>query len=466
MPTTATLTADDLTVVPALQGLPDEVLTWLLTHGEPLDAPVGTELFRPGDPVDYLLILLRGAVQMWREQNGHREPFLRVEAPQITGLLPYSRLRQTTALGMIVADAQLLRLHRDQFPELERISPELVQRLVGLMSDRVREEARTQERDDKLRALGKLSAGLAHELNNPAAAISRSAAELSSRTGAGPMLLQEVLAAGTPAEQLPALLQLASHSMLPGASLSALEQADCEEELEDWLLQQGISDVHGLATGLLSGGLDADVLGPVLSALPAAARPPALRWLEGQLTSHQLVRDVQEASRRISELVHNVKDYSHMDRAGGFVPTDLHGGLDSTLALLSYPLRQHRIRVVRDYAQGLLSIQGQPGALNQVWTNLLDNAIDALPATGGTITLRTRRSGEYAQVCVEDDGPGIPADVLPHIFEPFFTTKPMGEGTGMGLDIARRIVLSHGGRVNVSSQPGRTEFCVWLPMED
>ncbi|GAB2944630.1 ATP-binding protein [Hymenobacter coalescens] len=465
MLTAATLTTEDLTAVPTLQGLPDDVLHWLLAHGEPRDAPAGTELFRPGDPADHLLILLRGAVQLWREQNGHREPFLRFEAPQITGVLPYSRLRQAMALGVVTSEAQLLMLHRDHFPELERISPELVQRLVGLMSDRVREEARTQERDDKLRALGKLSAGLAHELNNPAAAISRSAAELSDRNGAEPMLLQELVAAGATAEQLPALFVLASHSTLPGASLSALEKADCEEELEDWLIRQGIADVHGLATGLLSGGLDADVLGPVLAGLPAAARRPALRWLEAQLTSRQLVRDVQEAARRISELVHNVKDYSHMDRGTGSVLTDVHGGLDSTLALLSYPLRQHRIRVVRDYAPGLLTILAQPGALNQVWTNLLDNAIDVLPAEG-VITLRTRRTGEFVQVCIEDNGPGIPPDVLPHIFEPFFTTKPMGEGTGLGLDIARRIVLSHGGRVNVSSVPGRTEFCVWLPMEE
>lgn len=465
MPTTATLTAEDLTVVPALQGLPDDVLRWLIEHGDVLEAPAGTEVFRPGEPADHLLVLLRGTVQLWREQNGHREPLLRFEAPMITGVLPYSRLRQTQALAVALTDIQALRLHRDQFPALEHVSPELVQRLVGLMSDRVREEARTQERDDKLRALGKLSAGLAHELNNPAAAISRAAAELTDRTGAEPVLLQEIIAAGTPAEQLPALFQLASHSMLPGATLSALEKADCEDELEDWLTDQGIAGAHGLAHGLLGGGLDADILEPVLKALPAAARRPALRWLEAQLTSRQLVRDVQDAARRISEMVRNVKDYSHMDRAGGLVPTDLHAGLDSTLALLSYPLRHHRLRVVRDYAPGVLSLPAQTGALNQVWTNLLDNAIDALPENG-TITVRTRRNDEYAVVTIEDDGPGIPPDVLPHIFEPFFTTKPVGEGTGMGLDISRRIVLGHGGRISVDSRPGRTEFCVWLPMEE
>lgn len=460
---TQLITTEDLAAVPTLTGLPDEVLTWLLEHGEQRMLPVGAELFRPGDPADHLLVILRGAAQLWREQGGRREPFLRFEGPMVSGVLPYSRLRISAAFGIITADMLLLTLHRDRFGDLERFSPELVQRLVALMSDRVREEARGQERDDKLRALGKLSAGLAHELNNPAAAISRSASELSTRTGAEPVLLQELLSAGASPEQLPPLLALASSSALPGTSLSALERSDLEEELEEWLERQGVARAHDLAAGLLSGGLDADALEPVLGALPVAARPPALRWLESQLTSRQLVRDVQEAARRIAELVRNVKDYTHMDRATGMVPTDVHAGLDSTLALLSYPLRKLRARVVRDYVPGLMLITGQPGALNQVWTNLIDNAIDVLPEEG-TLTVRTRREDEYLCVCIIDNGSGIPADVLPHIFEPFYTTKPVGEGTGLGLDIARRIVLSHGGRVQVKSEPGNTEFCVWLPL--
>ncbi|KUG05907.1 sensor histidine kinase [Solirubrum puertoriconensis] len=463
--TTPLVTPDDLATIPVLAGLPEEVLAWLLEHSEARFLPAGTELFRPGDAADHMFVLLRGALQLWREQGGQREPFLRFEAPAVSGVLPYSRLRQTSATGVVTADATMLMLHRSQFPELEHQSPELVQRLVGLMSDRVREEARGVERDDKLRALGKLAAGLAHELNNPAAAISRAAADLSARTGAEPMLLQELLAAGVPAEQLPPLLALASRSALASTSLSVLEQADCEEELEAWLRKQGITDAHDLAAGLLSGGLDEDALEPVLSALPRHARQPAIKWLEGQLASRQLVRDVQEAARRISELVRNVKDYSHMDRGAGMVPTDVHGGLDSTLALLSYPLRRRRIQVVREYASGLVLVNGSPGALNQVWTNLIDNAIDALPEEG-TLTLRTRREGEFICVCVIDSGSGITPEVLPHIFEPFYTTKPVGEGTGLGLDIARRIVLSHGGRLQANSEPGRTEFCVWLPLAD
>jgi signal transduction histidine kinase len=463
MSTTTVLTAEDLSVVPALQGLPDEVLSWLIAHGEVRNEPIGAELFHPGDSADYLIILLRGTIQLWREQNGQMEPTLRMEAPVITGLLPYSRLRQTPALAVIAEEAQLLMLHRDKFAEMEQASPDLVQRLVGVMSDRVREEARNLERDDKLRALGKLSAGLAHELNNPVAAIGRAADSLLNNTAAEPQLLTELLAHQLPAEVWPELLALASRTALPSASLSALEQADCEDEMIDWLEQQGIDDASGMVTGLLAGGLEPTDLRPIMQALPVPARSAAVRWLEGQLTNRQLVRDVQQATHRITELVRNVKEYSHMDRASGRMPTDLHAGLDSTLMLLSYPLRKHRVKVVRSYAPGLVLVNAQPNALNQVWTNLIDNAIDVLPDEG-ELTIAT--SSESSGVCVSviDNGPGIPPDVLPHIFEPFYTTKGVGEGSGMGLDIVRRIVQNHNGRVQVHSVPGRTEFNVWLPL--
>ncbi|WP_460503782.1 sensor histidine kinase, partial [Hymenobacter agri] len=198
--------------------------------------------------------------------------------------------------------------------------------------------------------------------------------------------------------------------------------------------------------------------------LPPAARPAAFAWLEGQLTTMQLVHDVQEAGGRISKLVADVKTYSHMDRAGGFESLDVTVGLDSTLNMLGFQLRKKNIKVTREYAANLPLIRGRVSSLNQVWTNLLDNAIDALPAQGGELTLRTVREGDFVRVFLRDNGSGIPADVLPHIFEPFFTTKQAGDGSGLGLDIAQQIIRQHDGRLEVQSAPGRTEFCAWLPV--
>ncbi|GAA4350846.1 ATP-binding protein [Hymenobacter saemangeumensis] len=463
MLTTTTLLPADLATITAFEGLPAETLDWLLAHGECRLYAAGETIFEPGAPADYLVGLLRGAMQFYSVRGSQREPGFRIEAGQVSGALPYSRLRVIQGLGLAVGDTQLFLLHRDYFSTLEQVSPELTQRLVSMMSDRVRDQTRTQERDDKLRALGKLSAGLAHELNNPAAAIARAAQSLATHLQAQPALLQDLVAHCPSPGALAALTALA----VPGAPISqafsALECADYEDELADWLESQGVKQGFKLAAGMLEAGLTPERLQPLANTLPAAGRPAAFAWLEGQLTSLRLIQDVQEAGGRISKLVSDVKTYSHMDRDSGRELLELAPGLDSTLNMLGFQLRAKNIRVVRDYAPDLPKIQGQVGSLNQVWTNLLDNAISVLPE-GGQITLRTRREGSFARVFLIDNGPGIPTDVLPHIFEPFYTTKPAGEGSGLGLDIAQRIIRQHDGRLEVSSVPGHTEFCAWLPL--
>lgn len=459
------LAATDLLVLPAFAGLPPDVLAWLLAHGEDRRYGPDETIVQPGDAAEFLMAILQGGIQFFAGSNGHREPAFRIAAGQVSGVLPYSRLRTFGNEGVAVDDTRLYLLHRDLFPELERVSPELVQRLVALMSDRVREEARGQERDDKLRALGKLSAGLAHELNNPAAAIARAAATLGARLGAQPALLS-ALAGHCPAPEALHALALLAHPQPAGnaaAAPSALAKADQEDELADWLETQGVADGYTLAGGLLAAGRAVSDLEAVAALLPPAARPAAWTWLEGQLSTQGLLHDVQEASSRISTLVDNVKTYSHMDRGGDFEPLDVAGGLESTLNIFGYQLRAKNIQLVRDYAPDLPAVRGQVSSLNQVWTNLIDNAVDALPP-GGRLTLRTRPAPGFVQVFVADDGPGIPAEVLPHIFEPFYTTKQAGEGSGLGLDIAQRIVQNHGGRLEVKSGPEGTEFCAWLPV--
>ncbi|GAA3938366.1 sensor histidine kinase [Hymenobacter algoricola] len=459
----AALTADDLLVIPTFQNLPPETLTWLLTHGQPRAVSDGETVAQPGDAAEVMMAVLQGGIQFFTVRNGSREPRFRVGAGQISGVLPYSRLRVIGGLGVATGDTLLYLLHRDQFPALEQASPELVQRLVALMSDRARDEARGQERDEKLRALGKLSAGLAHELNNPAAAIARAAEALAARARAKPALFAELVGHCPTPAAMQALTALAVPGESPARTLSALEGADREDELATWLEEQGVPDGYCLAAGLLEAGLRQDQLAAVAGLLPPAARPSAFAWLEGQLTTLHLIRDVQEAGGRISQLVSNVKTYSHMDRGGDYAPLDVPAGLDSTVNMLGFQLREKNIRLTRDYAPDLPPVRGQVSSLNQVWTNLLDNAIDALPP-GGEIMLRTCHEGEFVRVFVIDNGAGIPASVLPRIFEPFYTTKQAGDGTGLGLDIAQRIIRDHGGRLEVQSRPGYTEFCAWLPV--
>jgi signal transduction histidine kinase len=454
-----------LSGITAFEGLPAEVLTWLLQAGELRQYAPGEVIVEPGAPADRMLGVVAGAMQYYGVASGQHTPVFRVEAGHVTGVLPYSRLQVFRGQGVAVGETTLYLLPRNQFSALEQVSPELVQRLVGIMNDRARDEVRVQERDDKLRALGKLSAGLSHELNNPAAAIGRAADALNKHLCQSPQLLKNLMLAGPPTSSMAALKALASASseQQPPA-LSALDRADQEDALADWLETQGVPDGYALATGLLDAGLSGEQLGPLLAQMPAPARPPALAWLEAHLTALRLTRDIREASQRISTLVSDVKTYSHMDRAGGRERLAVTAGLDSTLNIFAHELRTKSVRLIRDYAPDLPLIMGQPGSLNQVWTNLIDNALDALPGKGGELTVRVIQENDFLCTSIQDNGAGITPEVLAHMFEPFYTTKPPGEGSGQGLDIARRIVQEHGGRLEATSEPGRTVFSALLPI--
>ncbi|TDN36619.1 GHKL domain-containing protein [Hymenobacter sp. UV11] len=451
-----------LTGITAFQNLPAEVLAWLLQAGELCQYADGETIVHAGDPADKMMGVVRGGMQYFRTGTGPQEPVFKVSAGSISGVLPYSRLQVLKGEGIAVGETVLYLLPRTEFPALEQVSPELVQRLVGIMSDRARDEVRGQERDDKLRALGKLSAGLAHELNNPAAAIARAADALGNMLKNKPVLLKNLLLACPPAEAVAALLSVGG----PAESLpprSALARADAEDALADWLETQGCADGYALAPNLLDAGHSAATLEPLVAPLSVAARPAALAWLESHVSVLRLTHDIREASQRISTLVGNVKTYSHMDRAGGRELLDVTAGLDSTLNIFDYALRQKNIKLTRDYAPDVPPVRAEVGQLNQVWTNLIDNAIDALPPTGGTLAVQAAKQPGGVCVSIIDNGSGMTAEVLAHMFEPFYTTKPAGEGSGLGLDIARRIVQEHGGRLEATSVPGRTGFSVWLP---
>lgn len=462
MPQKLAFEAARLGSVAAFADLPPAVLDWLGQAGELIGYASGETVVQAGEAADRLLAMVAGGIQYIRPDTG--EPVFRMEAGQTGGVLPYSRLQVFRGEGRAVGDAVVYALPRSQFPALEQVSPELVQRLVSLMNDRARAEARGQERDDKLRALGKLTAGLAHEMNNPAAAIGRAAAALGAALQAKPALLQTLLATGPDAAAVAALVALASTPAPPLPPLSALQASAREETLADWLEAQGCPDGYALATPLLEAGLTQQALAGVAAQLAAAARPSAFAWLAGHLGSLRLAADIREASQRVSQLVADLKTYTHMDRGQARERLFVTTGLDSTLNIFAYALRDKHVALSRHYAPGLPLVLGQVGGLNQVWTNLIDNALDVLPDPGGELQVSAEPQNGGVRVSIQDNGPGIAPDVLPHIFESFYTTKPPGEGTGQGLEIASRIVQEHSGRLEVTSAPGRTVFSVWLPV--
>ncbi|MVN77780.1 hypothetical protein GO988_15725 [Hymenobacter sp. HMF4947] len=460
MPTLLPLTPEALCAVQVFCDLPADVLTWLQQAGELRRYAPGEVVVAADSPADSLVAVLRGSV---RFGDGPGPGNYRLEAGELGGALPYSRAERFAHQGVAEVETEAYVLACGRFIELERLSPVLTQRLIGLMNDRTRAEVRAQEHGERLRALGKLAAGLSHELNNPAAAVSRGAANLTQLLQIIPLGLLALVATSPPAAALATVTDLARRPLLPVALLPALEAADREAELADWLETQGCPDGYEHAAGLREAGLHVADLAPVAAALPAGSRPAAFAWLSGHLLAARLAADISEASRRISALVADVKTYTHLDRAPTAAPLVVTEGLDSTLHLFDHALRTKNVRLTRAYASGLPQVLGQAGSLNQVWTNLLDNALDALPAAEGTLAVEVTAEANQVRVSITDNGPGIPPEVLPHLFEPFFTTKPPGEGTGQGLDIARRIVREHGGRLEVTFEPGCTVFTAWLP---
>ena len=332
-------------------------------------------------------------------------------------------------------------------------------RLIGPVAQMAESTVRQQE---KLAALGTLSAGLAHEMNNPAAAARRTASELGEALDTLLKTVHHFVSSGVEREDAAVLVELQIQAMKQakaGVEEDAIAAADREDALAAKIDEMGYEGWR-LAEPLARARLDNEWL-ERLAAHSGTATGSALEWVAASLTAHTLVEELHESTERISHLVGAVKDYTYMDRMQ-IEDLDIHDGIDNTLTILGYRLKHCQVKVVRNYDRSLPRITARGSELNQVWTNLLSNALDALDGEG-TITITTRASGARIAVDIEDDGPGIPAEIQSKIFDPFFTTKPVGKGTGLGLDIARRIVVGHRGNISVKSQPGETRFTVMLP---
>ena len=452
-----------LAAIPVFSDLAAEDLGWLASRMEVKHYEPGDVLVVEDSPADRLMIVLEGEV-FGRRENGQGDArTYSARAGQVTGMLPYSRLTHIPLTVRAMTRATMAYLHVSHFPEMLQRCPDLGAKLVGVLADRIRETTRNSQQREKLMALGKLSAGLAHELNNPASAVRNAAINLQQTVGALRTASLHLDKRGLPAEQRVFLARLEcdwSHDHPPTA-LDSLDRSDREEEVGSWLEGQGIENAHQLAPDLVDAGCDLATLRDLAGRFDRPTLQDVVTRLTASFTINRLVEQIANGTSRIGELVRAIKVYSYMDQAGE-QEIDVHEGLESTLIMFHHRLK-YGVSVVRQYDRSIPRICGFGGELNQVWTNLVDNAIDAMNGKGELVV---RTASEFGRVLVEirDNGPGIPAEIQDRIFDPFFTTKPVGEGTGLGLDTVYRIVHQHRGEVRVESQPGKTSFQVRLPV--
>jgi signal transduction histidine kinase len=441
---------------------PRTELAWIATHGTLRQYQPGEVVSRSTEVVKEFLIILSGRLShiVFRE-NGTRK-VMEWRGGDVTGLLPYSRL--TTPPGDTVIDelTEAVVLPREDLPALIHHCPEVTANLVHEMTDRARRFTSVDLRDEKMISLGKLAAGLAHELNNPASAAMRdaqslvqalAAAEASART-----LGAACLTEGQRAEldEVYALL-LDTRVDRP---LSGLALADYEEAVADWLRAHDVD--ADIAEELARIPITTELLGRLALTLQGKTLDAALRWLTAGCVARLLAANIERAAGRIHALVAAVKGFTHMDRAADHGPVDISAGLTDSVALLAGKARAKSVAITLDIAPALPAVLGLHAEINQIWMNLIDNAIDAAPVNGH-VTVTATHEDAGVVVRVVDNGPGIPSEIKENIFDPFFTTKPVGKGTGLGLDIARRIVNWHNGEIEVASAPERTEFLVRMP---
>jgi signal transduction histidine kinase len=449
--------------VPVFSDLPDEQIDWFLSQAEELHLKAGDVYVRQGDPADWMSVILEGQLEARGEFGG--EPIVFSQAAgDVGGVLPFSRMKQVPVTGRAITESHLLRFPASRFPELMQRMPELTKRLVGLMSDRIRETTRVEQQRDRLAALGKLSAGLAHELNNPASAAKRATSQLRDlmkrvRDSSLELGRRELSAAQkSEIEKLEA-----SFTQADGPPLDALAASSLEDQIDCLLRSHGQSDLWQLAADLARRNVKPVALEQLFATLDADTARAALLRISTSVEIAGLLNEIESSTSRISDLVGAIKQYTFMDQSP-VQNIDIVKSLETTLTILNHKLKRGVV-VRREYHSIPLLVNSFGSELNQVWTNLIDNAIDAMGGKG-ELRVRTDRDDDCVVVEIGDNGPGIAPEIQSHIFEPFFTTKGVGEGTGLGLDTVQRIVKKHRGNIQVNSTPGDTRFQVWLPLSD
>lgn len=444
----------------------DGPLEWMIEKSTYVMYPKDSLMFRDKEKVDHMQVVLRGGYVIRREENGRKKDMGMWKAPYVAGILPFSRMKETSAQGVCLDDTYALLLHKDCFVEMVNISYPLTQALVSVMTNRVRDFQQMRLMDEKLMALGKMSAGLAHELNNPASAMVRSSQELHKHLIQTPERFKSVVTMRVSLESVDVVNEVLFGRIAAAAhakELTLLEREERTDDLTDWLEEHQVGEVDRIVDTFVDWDFEPEHLDTIADAIPPEAVEPVIWWVETNLTTETLVNEIQTASGRIAELVKSIKTYSHMDQEPSLEMVDVHEGIKSTVTMLQHQIKKKNLTLCKDLATDLPPVKALAGELNQVWTNLLSNAIDALPERGGDLIIRTFQERDCVCVEIEDNGPGIPEAIQSRIFEPFFTTKGIGEGTGMGLDIVRRVIDHHNGSVNLETTPGHTTFRVCFP---
>jgi signal transduction histidine kinase len=455
---------DDLRPLSIFDGLTDEQLAELLEGGTEVHIEPGVELFREGEHADFWWVLVDGAIDLVRHVGREDTVVARMDVPGrwAGGFRAWDEHGVYLATGRVVAAGRVLRVPAEVLRERANAWFPFGGHLIRGLYHTARSIESTARQRESLVTLGALAAGLAHEINNPASAAARAAGALEIACAALLSSLGRLVHEGTAAERLAALDALRGEIEPQAADPDPLALADREEALSSWLSRHGVEREWTIAPPLADAGVDLAWCERAATILEGRALEPGLEWVASTLSVAALLGEVKESTRRISELVAAVRSYSQLDRAS-MQQIDVADGLESTLVMLGHKLRDG-VTVVREYGADVPRITAYAGELNQVWTNLIDNAIDAMDGAG-TLRLATRAEGDHVVVEIGDTGPGMPPEVAARAFEPFYTTKDVGKGIGLGLDIARRIVVErHGGTVAIDSRPGETVLRVRLPI--
>jgi len=464
---TATDLIDRLAALTTLGAAPREELAWLASHGTLRNYAEGDLLSTKGQPVEGFFVVLTGRIAIYLDRGAGRHKLTEWVPGDVTGVLPYSRLINAPGDAIAQEPTEIMAIPREDLAAMIRDCQEVTSICVHKMLDRARLFTSSDLHDEKMVSLGKLSACLAHEINNPASAIERGAALLSERLQEAGRATRSLGAAGLSAEQLAAVDSVRDSCIdAPERGvLSPIQRAEREEAIAAWLEARGIRD-DAVAAAISDTGVAIATLDRIDGIVGRPALEAAIRSVAAECSVRSIASDIQEAATRIAVLVMAVKGFTHMDQAAAAGPVDLAASLGNTVAVLKSKARSKLAAVTVDFEPGLPRVRGFAGELNQIWANLIDNALDAVAGSGhGHVQVSAKKERDRVVVRVTDDGPGMPPEVRSRIFDPFFTTKPVGQGTGLGLDIVRRLLAHNDAEIEVESAPGKTEFRVSLPVD-